>query len=282
MNIRYKLEKLVKEFRELKAKTTPKWEKCCDYCGVVFGDDAYIHVPPSLDDVDPIVNEKEAYANSAFMAFAHECNIEEVIQELLDRQATRPKITHQGKQICISCGWRCGDAEFDNDWRDPHGVIFKDCGNYGSRLYDSAYSGEGVEIVVCDECLLEKRECLTETSLPYIEWRKKDDSEDDFTGLLESLAQSREELEALRKDYEAIEERLKNGTDVEALTEVEQGIMRRYHGPNWKTCWDYVEPSPEEMAQKAKDWHAERLAERKAVRIQNAIEFLKANGVTTL
>jgi hypothetical protein len=75
------------------------------------------------------------------------------------------KTSKPGNGKCICCDKQletCGPENSDV-YNIPGGaIVFKDCGNYGSAINDSAYDGHYFEILVCDECLTKKRDCVHE------------------------------------------------------------------------------------------------------------------------
>jgi hypothetical protein len=46
-------------------------------------------------------------------------------------------------------------------WKMPWpAVVFHDGGNFGSTLYDRAYDGIGVDVIICDNCLVKHRKLI--------------------------------------------------------------------------------------------------------------------------
>jgi hypothetical protein len=65
----------------------------------------------------------------------------------------------KGEPRCFGCGKEIRDCCGEEAWDMPSGASkFNGGWNFGSRLYDAAYDGVQVEIMVCDECLETKRD----------------------------------------------------------------------------------------------------------------------------
>ena len=50
----------------------------------------------------------------------------------------------------------------DDYWGCPWGLVLSGGGNFGSTHYDSLVDGIGVDIVICDECLVKHKHLLRE------------------------------------------------------------------------------------------------------------------------
>ena len=75
------------------------------------------------------------------------------------------KIIYDSKKVfCFCCEKELTSAgEKDMAWDMPSGgVILEGGGNYGSRLYDSMMDGVHIKLIICDNCLKNKRGLLRE------------------------------------------------------------------------------------------------------------------------
>jgi hypothetical protein len=60
----------------------------------------------------------------------------------------------------IKCAVKTGSA--DDYWDCPWGLVLRGGGNFGSTHYDSLVDGIGVDVVICDECLVKYGHLLRE------------------------------------------------------------------------------------------------------------------------
>jgi len=79
--------------------------------------------------------------------------------------------------FCFCCEEEIDSAARDSSaWEMPScGVILEGGGNYGSTVYDSMMDGIFIRLVICDNCLKEKRGFLREVRKNYQEQRNNND-----------------------------------------------------------------------------------------------------------
>lgn len=121
------------------------------------------------------------------------------LEELTSKPLFPRKVAVKAESRCICCLGEIQDS-FDGDkeesWSAPDGAIaFKDTGNFGSRLNDSGYDGHYFEVLICDECLEERRYCVQEV---------------DSVGAVEARMEASQELAKIliTTEIEEIEENL--------------------------------------------------------------------------
>jgi len=83
-----------------------------------------------------------------------------------DRTTEEPQV--QNHPRCFKCEryLKCAiktDSASDY-WEFPQGLVLGGGGNFGSCHYDSMIDGIGVDVVICDDCLVKYKDLLREVN----------------------------------------------------------------------------------------------------------------------
>lgn len=215
------------------------------------------------------------------------------LEELTSKPLFPKKVTVKGESRCICCLGEIqlmyAGADREDEWDCPNGaIIFKDEGNFGSRLNDSCYDGHYFEVMICDECLEDRRQCIKESdSVGALEARhetSKEVIEDclisnpgffDATDLKKQIA-LQEEAE---KKYRA-------GTPASELTAEEINAMQGEYGEDWEVNLKHEIEHPEEVwtPERGELWAKQAIEKAKEERKQRLMEqgrkLLEENGFT--
>lgn len=212
------------------------------------------------------------------------------LEELTSKPLFPRKVVVKAENRCICCLGEIRDGydgdKGDESWSAPSGAIaFKDQGNFGSRLNDSCYDGHYFEVLICDECLEERRQCIQEVdSVGAVEARIETSREcaasTDFLKLKKDL----EELNASIALREVAEEKYKNGTPASELTAAEIEAMKGQYGDDWEVNLNHEINNPEEVwtPERGRIWAEQAIAkakeERKQRLLKQARKLLRENG----
>lgn len=72
---------------------------------------------------------------------------------------SKPKVAR-----CFKCEHQVEPSCVGDVWESPWPAeVFHDGGNFGSTLYERAFDGIGVDLIVCDECLIKHNKLVRVT-----------------------------------------------------------------------------------------------------------------------
>lgn len=189
------------------------------------------------------------------------------------------EVKKAGDGKCIVCGWPMRSSMGDSDvYMGPGGgIVFRDCGNFGSRLSDSCYDGEYLEVIVCDECVEERRQRVQEYVTPGYEDARNRQSAAAMSAMPEDwLEKSMADTQASIARTEKIKAALMAGEPIDP--DDEAWAAEKYDGyPTWQE--GILEPPWDQAAANAEAaiYEAKRLEERKQLRLAEAKKFIEEN-----
>jgi hypothetical protein len=210
------------------------------------------------------------------------------LEELTSKPVFPKKVVVFGESKCICCLGEITHCYEDDDgeWHAPGGaIIFKDQGNYGSRLNDSCYDGHYFEVMICDECLEDRRQCIQESDSVGALESRMEDSRESLAALPPSFFDTTD-LKAQIALQEVAEAKYKAGTPASELTDKEIEAMKGEYGEDWEANLKYQTDNPEQVwtPERGKLWAKQAIEkateERKQRLMEQGRKLLEENGYT--
>lgn len=198
---------------------------------------------------------------------------------MVDRQ--KLEVTQPGEPKCFCCLGTLDTSMGGVDpWEGPGGAVcFMDQGNFGSRLYDSCYSGDRVELMICDECLEDRDHLLRKYVTPGHAEARDERSAEAVMGM--DMVEFRRDSDERYKKWEAVKARAI--ADPKCLTAEELDDIVGSFGDDWQT--EILKTSEQRQEESMQRWREEIVkikAIHKARILANAKKLIMEAGCTVL